>query len=407
MASIYRRREKGRGDRTWVVSCKDASGQWRKRYAATKEQAELLQSDMVRQSLQAVPPPTYSLNITFKEYSEKWLEQRKTEDYSAKTIRGDEWALDKHLTPVFGGMRLRAIHRGHIKELLTKKRQAGFAKDSVRLLRATLSGLFGEAVEMGLLNTNPVQGIRKKLARAAVSPAERQKRVRPMTYEQLDVFLTTAQTHCPQRDALYFLVMADTGLRPGEGVGLQWADLDYANREIHVERAITEEGKEKLTKTENPRTVDLSARLVAVLRARQEQLEKDALLAGKDPSPWLFPSERDGSPLSPLVMSRLFREVLKIAGLPHHTLYDLRHTYATHLLTEGADLLYVQNQLGHSKATTTLLYYAHFMPRGNKGHLDRMMAARLARREEHQAQQQRESFSPSFAPEAQAGVTTR
>jgi len=68
--------------------------------------------------------------------------------------------------------------------------------------------------------------------------------------------------------------------------------------------------------------------------------------------------------------------VRQAAGLPNFTLYDLRHTFATHLLMEGADLLYVSYQLGHAKPTTTLLYYAHFMPRGDKKHLDRMMARR-------------------------------
>jgi integrase len=398
MASIYRRREKGRSDRAWVVSYKDGNGRWRKRYAATKEQAELLQSDLIRQSLQAVPPPTYSPNITFKDYADKWLEQRRAEGLAVKTVRSDEWALNKHLTPVFGGMRLRAIHRGHVKELLTKKRGAGLAKDSVRLIRATLSGLMGDAVEDGLLHANPVHGIRMRKLGRAVSPAERQQRIRPMTYEQLDAFLKTAQAQCPPRDALYFLVMADTGLRPGEGVGLQWSDVDCANRELHVQRSITEDRQEKLTKTESPRTVDLSARLVAALRGRQEELEKEALLAGEDPSPWLFPSEHGGGPLAPTAMSRLFREVRQAAGLPHFTLYDMRHTFATHLLTERADLLYVSYQLGHSKPTTTLLYYAHFMPRGDKAHLDRMMAVRLARREE--------AVSPAFAPRRATGTAT-
>ena len=48
MASIYRRREKGRGDRSWVVSYKDSNNQWRKQYAAIKEKAEELQADFVR-----------------------------------------------------------------------------------------------------------------------------------------------------------------------------------------------------------------------------------------------------------------------------------------------------------------------------------------------------------------------
>jgi len=94
----------------------------------------------------------------------------------------------------------------------------------------------------------------------------------------------------------------------------------------------------KLTKTERPRTVDLSARLVTALRARQEELEKEALLAGED--------------------------------------------------------LYVSYQLGHAKPTTTLLYYAHFMPRGDKKHLDRMMARRGS------------GFSPAFAPQREKGAAS-
>jgi len=101
-------------------------------------------------------------------------------------------------------------------------------------------------------------------------------------------------------------------------------------------------------------------------------------------------------------MSRVFREVLKFAGLPHFTLYDLRHTYATHLLIERAELLYVSHQLGHAKPITTLMYYAHYMPRGDKKHLDRMMTARLAQRQE----QSGGSFSPSFAPELRASAAT-
>ena len=139
-------------------------------------------------------------------------------------------------------------------------------------------------MEDGLLHTNPIHGLRTRKLGRGVSPAERQQRIRPMTYEQLDTFLKAAEVQCPPRDALYFLVMADTGLRPGEGAGLQWADVDCANRELYVQRAITEAREEKLTKTESPRTVDLSTRLVAALSRRQAELEKEALLAGEDPS---------------------------------------------------------------------------------------------------------------------------
>jgi len=62
--------------------------------------------------------------------------------------------------------------------------------------------------------------------------------------------------------------------------------------------------------------------------------------------------------------------------------------------TLGTPHLYVAHQLGHSKPTTTLAYYAHWMPRGDKQHLDRMMARRVG------------VFSPSFAPERVKGAAS-
>jgi hypothetical protein len=53
---------------------------------------------------------------------------------------------------------------------------------------------------------------------------------------------------------------------------------------------------------------------------------------------------------------------LKQAGIGHHRPYDLRHTFASLLLTDGAPLPYVAAQLGHSNPTTTLQYYAHWLP---------------------------------------------
>jgi integrase len=61
---------------------------------------------------------------------------------------------------------------------------------------------------------------------------------------------------------------------------------------------------------------------------------------------------------------------------PKFRLYDLRHSFATHLLAEGAPITSVSNQLGHAKPTTTLAFYAHWLPRGDKAYTDRLTAAR-------------------------------
>ncbi len=67
-----------------------------------------------------------------------------------------------------------------------------------------------------------------------------------------------------------------------------------------------------------------------------------------------------------------------MAKLPRFRLYDRRHTFATHLLAEGAPTTYVAAQLGHAKPTTTLAFYAHWLPRGDKRFIDRLEAVRQA-----------------------------
>jgi len=61
-------------------------------------------------------------------------------------------------------------------------------------------------------------------------------------------------------------------------------------------------------------------------------------------------------------------------------LYDLRHSYASHLLAEHADIAYVAKQLRHAKMTTTLLYYGHWFPKGDRHYVERMETVRAKAR---------------------------
>jgi integrase len=123
------------------------------------------------------------------------------------------------------------------------------------------------------------------------------------------------------------------------------------------------------------RTVDLTPRLVAALGDWQAAIEADALARGIEPSPWVFPAD-SGELLDVKPVSRRFRALLRRAKLPRHRLYDLRHTYATHLLAEGAPITYVAAQLGHARPTTTLAHYAHWLPRGDRQWVERLDRAR-------------------------------
>jgi len=197
----------------------------------------------------------------------------------------------------------------------------GLGKNSVRLIRATLSVMLADAVDDGLLRANPARDLGGRDRRKRVdslSRAERQKKICPMTHEQLGAFLGAAfdritlaerlnsqeeATRGPQpvaerairaaqRDAVLFLTLADTGLRPGEALGLQWEDIDSGARLLNVERAISLR-ELKATKTGESRSVTLTLRLADALSRWQAMCEADALAIGGTSRPGSSPRKRE------------------------------------------------------------------------------------------------------------------
>jgi integrase len=251
----------------------------------------------------------------------------------------------------------------------------------VRLIRATLSVLLSDAVDDGLLFANPAQGVTRRGRKGpdSITQAERQRKIRPMTVNQLEALLARAKVECSRREWTLFMTLADAGLRPGEALALRWQDFDEVGRSLTIERAVSD-GEVKPTKSEARRAVDLTPRLAEAVAQWQSAGELAALTAGTEPSPWMFPTST-GTLIEVVAVGKRSRLVLRKAGLPAFRLYDLRHSYASHLLVEGAPITYVAAHLGHARPTTTLAHYAHWIPRGDKGWVDKLAARRSAEAE--------------------------
>src|SRR5438093_6146602 len=210
------------------------------------EEATILDGQKKAARGQALPPVTQR-NIRLSEYAAQWLDQL---DVAPQTKASYTENLNAYILPVLGALKVRQIHREHIRQLLAraaKRDGTPLSPNSRRLIRATLSVLFGDAVAAGDagITSNPVIGIARKGRKqlGTLAPAERQ--IRPMTYQQLAVCLRAARQHCSPRDALLLLTLADTGLRPSEALALQWPDVDTTGRTITVERAVTLRGRIK------------------------------------------------------------------------------------------------------------------------------------------------------------------
>jgi site-specific recombinase XerD len=153
-----------------------------------------------------------------------------------------------------------------------------------------------------------------------------------------DEVLRLLEAAQPGRDRVLFQTAYACGLRVSELVRLQVTDLDSARLIVTVRQG----------KGHKDRQVPLSPRLLGELRAYWKL---------RRPRPWLFPAPRGGGHLGTDWVQKLCRRLVARAGLSKRvTPHTLRHSFATHLLEAGADLLTLQKILGHRDLTTTARY---------------------------------------------------
>jgi integrase len=239
--------------------------------------------------------------------------------------------------------------------------------------------MLSDAVDDGILLANPALnlGRRQRGRPDKLSAADRIRNIRPMSQAELGKFLAAAKEAVPFYAPL-FLVLAHTGLRPGEAFALQWTDLDFVDRRIRVER-VWSKGRVETPKTGRSRMVDMSEHAVRTLRRLRVEREKEKLKHGwRDMPPWVFCTEA-GTPLDESRVRKNYSAALEKAELSGFRVYDLRHTFASLLLAQAAPITYVAAQLGHSKPTTTLQWYAHWIPSGQDRFVDGLAGPKAQR----------------------------
>jgi integrase len=117
-------------------------------------------------------------------------------------------------------------------------------------------------------------------------------------------------------------------------------------------------------KNASRRTADLLQRTAEALRShRKRQMEEQPTVGAQWTDNGLVFTTTIGTPLdAQKIVNRHFKPLLKRAGLPDIRWHDLRHTYATLLLSRGTHPTYVQKSLGHASVQLTLDRYSHWMP---------------------------------------------
>jgi integrase len=217
-----------------------------------------------------------------------------------------------------------------------------------------------------LADAERLEMVSRNAAAAARAPTIQRLDRLTWTSDDLKEFLVSVSGH---RLYAAFVVLATTGMRRGEALGLRWTDLDLDAGELSIANTITTAGTGPLVigppKTaRSRRQVFLDDATLAVLREHRKRQREERLAVGPawDASQALVFCDELGAPIRPDWFSREFRRLLRRAGLPEIRLHDIRHTYATLALKAGMHPKVVSERLGHATVGITLDLYSHVTP---------------------------------------------
>ena len=278
-----------------------------------------------------------------------------------------------HLIPYFGREPITAITVDMIEAFIEAKRAPGgsvrrqgkgLADVSLRGGLLPLRLILQRAVRMKLLPANPMRDVEWR-----GQPRQDEHGVDPFTVAELRAILACA--HAVDADLATLLRLhAQTGMRQGEVCGLQRQDLDLERGTVHVRRTYSR-GRLGPTKTGRTRVVSMlhpmaeataewrpgvtaaSHTLLTGLRALKVQ--------GVSPDAPVF-TNRAGVAWTNIQLQHRWRRVPAKAGVRYRSPEQLRHTFASTLLSRNAPLLYVQQQGGWKSAGVLLRVYARWMP---------------------------------------------
>lgn len=329
MASVQKR-----PDGRWRARYRDAAGKEHAKHSKTRREAqEWLDGETAKMRTGTWADPK-SAKVTVGDWCDTWLA-----GYGGRpsTIRQARSHL-KHIRTEFGAMQLAAVRPSQVKAWTTKLKDQGLATSTIYALHSRLSQIFADAVHDGLVPRSPVG-----------------RRTSPETAKQRPYVATTDQVWAlydamPAGMKPVILLGAFAGLRVAEIAALRTVDVDFMRGVISPTiQYPTEPLKSETSRTPIPIPTDLALELNRV----PAEWGSDTLVVGAF-----------GRAVAPYTIETAFRKArATIADLPvGFRVHDLRHYYASLLISEGLDIKTVQARLRHSSAKTTLDTYGHMWP---------------------------------------------
>lgn len=321
------------GRRTYFVQYRNQFGSTRRKKIGVhgnitadqaREEAKKLLGDVAKGKDPSQEHQNDKLKPTFEQLATEYLEFCIKENKAAKTLKEERRMLDTILLKRFGFKKLDEISTYEIQQLHHERRNTLYVANRIRSL---LSRMFNLAIKWKWMTTNPVMGVKQY---------QEQKRNRWLDDEEVGRLFSVLETYHNQSVANIVRLLILTGARYMEVVSATWDQFD-------LEKG-TWTKPDLSTKQRQMHHIPLSLQVIEILKHMKEKSE----------SVFLFPGKISGQHIKEI--KKAWYTIRKRADLPKLRIHDLRHTYASHLVSSGLSLSIVGKLLGHTQASTTQRY---------------------------------------------------
>ena len=351
---------------SWVDKAKKKH---RKRFTA-KTQTEVKAKLKEHKRLLAIDENTKNSNdILFEEYANRWLNTVLRQKLKPSSYARKKGVLVNQVYPILGDFPLIQITYDDVQNMVNILSAQGLSYSTIKKAYEAVSGVFKNYRIKNQSTLNPCEGVTlPENAKREVSD------IKWFNNEQRQLIKAEALRKYSTGKSVYrmgclIIALMYTGMRVGELLALEWADIDFENKQITIDKNTTQINIDDKGELHYNQTVKGSTKTKSGKRVIPMTSEaKKALLLAKDITgdQEYVCSTENGKLITESNIYRMLQNVQLRTGIAKTKdeclrVHDLRHTFASMLFNNGCDVQVVSDLLGHADTSVTRNIYIHLI----------------------------------------------
>ncbi|MBQ9159510.1 MAG: site-specific integrase [Erysipelotrichaceae bacterium] len=300
------------------------------------------------------------------------------------TIRDKTSRYNNYLDSYFGDLLIADIDREKLSDLSSYIQELESVRTCDPLTRKTMYRIWSDV--MAMMN----YAYEEEIIPYKIEPKKSARIKNPKSFDkpeswtrnEFDLFIDQVDD---ETEKTIFYILAYCGLRKSEMRGLKFENVDANNKTIYIRTQFKnkKEGDRKLKTVFSKRSIEIPDMILQkLLKIKQDRMDA-GVPENKIGKEYCFVNKR-GEVIPAETLRRHYKGYIEKAGVRNFPMHNLRHYFATYLISKGASVPYVQDRMGHSRNDMTILrFYASVDPEEIKRNMERINKDLMAENDEN------------------------